>query len=433
MFRVCVVIFSIICALRIQAEPQLVDAVESNLRGGLPNFFHKLTTQKSVKIAYLGGSITAQPGYRVLSRKWFQDKYPNCQIDEINAAIGGTGSQLGVFRLEYDILRHKPDLLIIEFAVNDGGTSPDTIKRAFEGIIRQTWNLDSYTDILFVYTLVDQMVPTLQEGKFPRAASVMEEVANHYNIPSIHMGVEIADLVKQGKLIMKDEKGEMTAVSGKSLDEGSGVGTVMVFSKDGVHPFTDTGHVLYMNAIERSINKMNKTTKPFKHITPTPIMANHWEAATRINFSELKPSADYWELLPTDKGLGKTFNNRLPEIWKVSKPGASITFKFKGTYLGFFDFLGPDGGEIEVDVDGTKRNYKRIDAYCTYTRLSQIVVSDNLSDEEHTVTITLKDTKLDKKNILFEKNREDFDKNPAKYKEHNWYVGAVFISGKMIK
>ena len=61
------------------------------------------------------------------------------------------------------------------------------------------------------------------------------------------------------------------------------------------------------------------------------------------------------------------------------------------------------------------------------------VVSGKLEDKIHTVKVTLTDEKLDKKNILFERNRHDFDKNPNKYKPHNWYVGGVFISGELVK
>ena len=117
----------------------LKDAVEFQARGGIPNFVAKLKEGKEVKIGYLSGSITAQADWCVLSRKWFQSQYPKARIDEINAAIGGTGSSLGVFRVQHDVLEHKPDLMFVEFAVNDGGASPVQIKKSMEGIVRQTW------------------------------------------------------------------------------------------------------------------------------------------------------------------------------------------------------------------------------------------------------------------------------------------------------
>ncbi len=174
-------------------EPdRLRDAVEFTPRQGLPNFFAKLAAGGDVRVAYLGGSITAQPGWRPKTLTWFQQQYPKAKVSEINAAIGGTGSMLGVFRLQHDVLQHKPDLLFVEFAVNDSGTPPPSILQTMEGIVRQTWLANPRTDICFVYTLTQQMLGDLQGGKFPRAASTMEQVADHYGIPSIHMGVEVA-------------------------------------------------------------------------------------------------------------------------------------------------------------------------------------------------------------------------------------------------
>ncbi|WP_286177263.1 SGNH/GDSL hydrolase family protein [Rhodopirellula sp. JC639] len=119
-------------------DDSLREAVECHPRGGLPNFIAKAQAGETVHVAYLGGSITAAPGWRVQSRQWLQEQYPEATVNEIHAAIGGTGSDLGVFRLGRDVLQHHPDLLFVEFAVNDGGASPERIHKAMEGIVRQT-------------------------------------------------------------------------------------------------------------------------------------------------------------------------------------------------------------------------------------------------------------------------------------------------------
>ena len=51
--------------------------------------------------------------------------YPEAHIKFHDAAIGGTPSKLGVFRMDRDVLPYKPDLIFIEFAVNDGGKIKD--------------------------------------------------------------------------------------------------------------------------------------------------------------------------------------------------------------------------------------------------------------------------------------------------------------------
>src|SRR5450432_2099345 len=128
-------------------DTPLRDVAECRPRGGMANVLARLKSGKETRIAYLGGSITAQDGWRPKTLAWFQSQYPSARITEINAAIGGTGSDLGVYRLRHDVLQFKPNLLFVEFAVNDSGAPPDRIHKAMEGIVRQTWQADPNTDI----------------------------------------------------------------------------------------------------------------------------------------------------------------------------------------------------------------------------------------------------------------------------------------------
>lgn len=417
----------------------LRDAVECTARGGLPNFFTKLEKGADVNIVYLGGSITAQPGYRVLSEKWFEEQYPKAKIKGIHAAIGGTGSNLGVFRLDRDALSHKPDLLFVEFAVNDGGASPDQITKAMEGIVRQTWTKLPQCDIVFVYTIVADNVKNLQAGKMKRSCSVMEAVADHYGIPSIHMGIEAAQLEKEGKLVMKDPKAQMTAVSGDQVNfDGKELPTneagVIVFAKDGVHPYTETGHHLYMRAIQRSVPaiKTAGAGKAGDHTLTAPIDPANWEKAQMLALTADMIKGTATEL-PATEGLAKSFGSRMPSVWKL-EPGASLSFKFKGSAIYLYDLLGPGCGQVEINMDGQTRKVKRFDRYCTYFRLSMLGLGQNLDPEQvHTVTITVLDETFDKREGLFEHNRADFDKNPAKYSELNWYTGAIMLVGELVK
>ena len=50
-----------------ESNPNKNSFNELTIRGGLPNFFSKALIGDSIKVAYLGGSITAQNGWRVLS------------------------------------------------------------------------------------------------------------------------------------------------------------------------------------------------------------------------------------------------------------------------------------------------------------------------------------------------------------------------------
>lgn len=403
------------------SETPLRDAVECSPRKGLPNFIAGAEAGRKMKIAYLGGSITAAPGWRIQSREWLQINYPDAQFEEIHSAIGGTGSDLGVFRLERDVLRHKPDLLFVEFAVNDGGADPERIHKAMEGIIRQTRAADASTDICFVYTLTDKMLPDLHAGRMPRAASAMEDLADHYGIPSIHFGVEVARLEAAGQLIF-------TAPKPKNLTQTR----PMIFSSDGVHPHVETGHRVYVESIARSWPEIvAKSGKPQPHELRPPFRPDHWQMARLVPIQPDMLKGE-WIRLPADHALAKRFQRNMPELYQAVSPGASLSFQFEGTSAGVFDVLGPDGGQLRVQVDASSpvmRN--RIDGYCTYHRMSKLNVGTGMNHGLHQVTITLTATQLDKREILFERNRGDLDTKPDKYAGHTWYASSLMLIGEL--
>ena len=215
-------------------------------RDGLGNVIAKLQAGQPVRIAYLGGSITAAAGWRVQTREWFSQRFSQAKIEEIDAAIGGTGSDLGVFRVDWDALRHKPDLLFVEFAVNDGGASAERIWQAMEGIVRQTWAANPQTDICFVYTYCVGQENDLREGLCPRAASAMEILADHYGIPSINFALKVVELQRAGKLVFKS-------------DEPTEAGVIR-FSQDGVHPLTE-GHRIYTQLVAEAVENLEWLAK----------------------------------------------------------------------------------------------------------------------------------------------------------------------------
>ncbi|MGN1274368.1 MAG: SGNH/GDSL hydrolase family protein, partial [Thermoguttaceae bacterium] len=232
-------LFLTVCA---QAMPEYVqqDSFDCHPRTGIGNTIAKLKAGETVTVAYFGGSITAQNGWRPKTSKFLGETFPNATINEIHAAIGGTGSDLGVFRLGYDVLRHDPDLVFVEFATNDGGNNPVNIWKQMEGIVRQIWKHNPKTDIVFVYTVTTATVGDYQSGKLARAAEAMEMLADFYGIPTINFGKRVAQMVDDGKLIMK----------GDEAPEG-----VILFAKDGVHP-GDEGHELYLADIKAGFEKM---------------------------------------------------------------------------------------------------------------------------------------------------------------------------------
>jgi lysophospholipase L1-like esterase len=404
----------------------LTPAQECRPRAGLPHFFQKARTpQREVKVAYLGGSITAQNGWRPKTLAHFHQAFPDTKFAEIHAAIGGTGSDLGVFRLKKDVLDHQPDLLFVEFAVNDSGSPPEQIFRCMEGIVRQTWRALPECDICFVYTVTEAQVGPLLEGQFPRAASAMERIADHYGIPSIHMGLEVAKLAREGKLLWK-------APLPKTDAEKAALGDKVVFAPDSVHPHPETGHELYLQAIVRSLEPIQKAGgEATPHVLPAPYTASHYEQARMLPLTEAALSG-FTALDPAKDDFGKRWANRMTTLHRSSQPGATVSFKFKGTRCAIYDIIGPDCGQVTVTLDDKPaRIVPRFDSYCTYHRLATLLIGTDLPDAEHTVKIEIHPEQPDKAGILAQRGGK-IDK-PERFAGTAFYPGAILLVGELVK
>ena len=430
---------SFLCALLLSAgllpaaetDFPLVIAQECRPRAGLPNFMAKARgvfgsgERPEIKVAYLGGSITAQPGWRVKSLAHFKQAYPAVKFTEINAAIGGTGSDLGVFRVQQDVLSKQPDLLFVEFAVNDGGAAPEQIIRCMEGIVRQTWRTNPDCDICFVYTLVEGMAPTLADGKFPRSASAMEKVADHYGIPTIHFGMEVSRLSKEGKVLWK-------APLPKTPEQQAALGDKVVFAPDSVHPHVETGHRMYLEAITRSLPAIGQASgKPRKHALPAPLAADNFEDARLLSIAAAKLPAGVAPLDPAKDAQAKAYASRLPALVRLTAAGQVIEFKFKGTHCAVYDVIGPAGGKVAVTLDGgAPKVFTRFDAYCTYARLSTFTIGTKLPDAVHTVRLELLPDAFDKAAILAQR-KETMDK-PERFADRHFLPGGLLLRGELV-
>ncbi len=401
------------------AQPALLPARLVHVRDGLGNVFEKLKADGAVKIAYFGGSITAANGWRPKTLKWFQETRPAAKVEQIHAAIGGTGSDLGVFRCHKDVIAYEPDLVFVEFAVNDGGAPPERIHKTIEGIVRQIWTADPTTDICFVYTIHQGMLKDYEQGNYSRSATAMERIAEHYAIPSICMALRIAELHKQGKLVF-------TLPRGKTPPEGK-----ILFSHDSCHP-TDAGHDIFTEVIADGLRAMEKQSKPGPHKLPKPYDSGHWQDARLFDIQPAMLSGQWKKLDPT-QGLGKRFGSRLPTLWHSGTPGSKLTFRFKGTLCRMYDLVGPDGGIAICTVDGKKVGERpRFDWYCTYWRLQTFPVASGLPDAEHTVSIEVSPKQPDREPVLKRvRDKPNFD--PKKYDGTNLWLGYIMLRGELIQ
>ncbi|CAH1057360.1 hypothetical protein PAECIP111894_03518 [Paenibacillus pseudetheri] len=390
-------------------------------RRGLPNIIQKLENGDTVTIVYFGGSNTRSEGYRVMTADWLREKYPQADIRSVNAGIDGTGSDLGCARLETDVLRHRPDLVFVEFVGNDGG-DPES-KARIEGIVRQIRKRSRFTDILFVYTLKERDVALFQSGEYQKGALMQEEVADYYGIPSIHLGVAVSHLVSEGKLIFTSR--EDVSISG-----------AVIFTHDSIHPTIPEGHQIYTDTITRSFETISELRghlgRLVHHLPQNPLVpANPWEYATMLSLDGLTTFSAGWSYMtPDDSALVREYNWLFPGLWRAVDPGEAITVQFEGTHIGLFDIGGPDSGRLKVSVDGGDPFI--IDRFTLYNdhNRNQYVFLPELPNGKHTVRFEVDTEKTDKAAVFEacgnERSREHVRQNP------DWYDQTVIQLGKLL-
>ncbi|MBO4290313.1 MAG: SGNH/GDSL hydrolase family protein, partial [Lachnospiraceae bacterium] len=116
---------------------------------------------EEVTIAFIGGSITQGAGATPIHHKayayqtWEQfRKLFGENVRLIKAGVGGTPSELGMIRFERDVLREgkvSPDLIVIEFAVNDLGDETNGI--CYESLVRKCLALSEETAVMLLFAV----------------------------------------------------------------------------------------------------------------------------------------------------------------------------------------------------------------------------------------------------------------------------------------
>lgn len=172
--------------------------------------FEKAKNGGEITVAAIGGSITEGAGNDVITNvsvspeslgagtafenskyvdrvvNWFDTTFENATVNKVNAGISGTPSFFGTFRLEHDVLQHNPDLVIVEFSVNDLGNyelDDNYMLDAYESVIRKCLESESAPAVVAVFTVNNLTYTSTNIGNSWQ--NYHKQIAEHYNIPTI--------------------------------------------------------------------------------------------------------------------------------------------------------------------------------------------------------------------------------------------------------
>lgn len=167
----------------------------------------KAQNGKAVSIVYLGGSITegasAKPQktkcYAYLSAQLFAEKFMTDpgKLQYHNAGISGTPSLLGITRCQQDVLAYQPDIVFVEFAVNDS-TDPQG-RMAYESLVRKLLGSETQPAVILLFT-------TMNSGY--SAQDHMKQIGKHYKLGMISVHDAIQPQIQEGKMAWSDYSGD---------------------------------------------------------------------------------------------------------------------------------------------------------------------------------------------------------------------------------
>lgn len=296
----------------------------------LYNVMRKAQSGQKVTIAFIGGSITKgtmSKGTRdeSMNKKltyvdyftnWWYKTFPKADLRFVNAGISATDSYLGVHRVQKDVLDKKPDLVVVEFAVNDKKTAYH--KQAYENLIRKIMNSSSKPAVMLLFMAkLNGWSCQLQQS----------EIGMHYRLPMLSYGNVMKDMINQGIYTM---------------DELSG---------DAIHPsalgYAVVGEILvrYLN----SIQQMGLGQAAYKKEPASYVTSKKYTAAKVLTCKDIKiKKMGTFE----ESSKSRVFKNNLTS----AKGNGDLTFTVTAKSIGivFAQQTNGRGGQFHVYVDGKK-------------------------------------------------------------------------------
>ena len=132
--------------------------------------------------------------------KIVKEKYPFAVINIINTSIGGENSLSGEKRFDSTVLNHHPDVLFIDYALNDRSAGLDKAAKAWSTIIEKA--LKRNIKVILLTPSPDQRVDILSpDNELEKHALQIKALAKKYDVGLIDSYQEFRNKVISGEPI----------------------------------------------------------------------------------------------------------------------------------------------------------------------------------------------------------------------------------------
>ena len=284
----------------------------------LKNLMKRAANGESLVIGFLGGSITQgslsstpKTCYAYLVYEWWKKSFPNAAFSFVNGGIGGTTSHYGGARAWKDVLCYRPDIVTVDFSVNDDAN--EFFEETYEGTLRRLLAAPSAPAVVVLNNVF------YDTGK--NAQEYHNRIADHYGIPHVSIKDTVYPDVESGKIVRAD------------------------ITPDNLHP-NDKGHRLVADEIcklldsikaeveEEAIAGENIEDKSMKTeesiLLPEPLTENAYEHSRLIQIQDNEAILDGFLVDPIEKkGMLDIFKNG----WTAAHTNDKISFEIECSCL----------------------------------------------------------------------------------------------------
>lgn len=284
----------------------------------LKNLMKRAAKGESLVIGFLGGSITQgslsstpKTCYAYLVYEWWKKSFPNAAFSFVNGGIGGTTSHYGGARAWKDVLCYRPDIVTVDFSVNDDAN--EFFEETYEGTLRRLLAAPSDPAVVVLNNVF------YDTGK--NAQNYHNRIADHYGIPHVSIKDTVYPDVESGKIVRAD------------------------ITPDNLHP-NDKGHRLVADEICKLLDSIKaemeeetiageniegKSTKTEASVLlPAPLTENAYEHSRLIQIQDNEAILDGFLVDPIEKkGMLDIFKNG----WTAAHTNDKISFEIECSCL----------------------------------------------------------------------------------------------------
>lgn len=240
-----------------------------------------------------------------------EKSFPNAAFSFVNGGIGGTTSHYGGARAWKDVLCYRPDIVTVDFSVNDDAN--EFFEETYEGTLRRLLAAPSAPAVVVLNNVF------YDTGK--NAQDYHNRIADHYGIPHVSIKDTVYPDVESGKIVRAD------------------------ITPDNLHP-NDKGHRLVADEICKLLDSIKaeveeetiageniegKSTKTEASVLlPAPLTENAYEHSRLIQIQDNEAILDGFLVDPIEKkGMLDIFKNG----WTAAHTNDKISFEIECSCL----------------------------------------------------------------------------------------------------